>query len=170
MSLPSMRLLLCATALFGFSAAVSAQSAAKAGLKEQMSAAQFREAGLEKLSAQELATLDHWLQGTLETASASAVETGREEGRQEIKAKTRGFFDYGSNEPIIATVQGEIRNFGKGQVYTLDNGQQWEQTDTTTSPGLRTQSPKVSIRPGMMGAWYMKLDGVNAQPKVRRTK
>lgn len=84
--------------------------------------------------------------------------------------KNRGFFDFGSNEPITGVLQGEFRGFGKGRIYVLDNGQEWEQTDATTLAGVRKSSPQVSIKPGVMGVWYMKVDGVNTQPKVRRTK
>jgi len=52
----------------------------------------------------------------------------------------------------------------------LQNGQEWEQIDATHYSGGRKEAPNVSMRPGVMGAWYMKVDGVNVQPKVRRTK
>jgi hypothetical protein len=139
-----------------------------------MSAAEFKAAGLDKLNAAELATLNRWLQGKVEAATTEAVaavrEEAREEGRQEVIVKNRGFFDFGSNEPISGVLQGEFRGFGKGRIYVLDNGQQWEQTDTTSVSGVRKQSPKVNISPGVMGVWYLKVEGVNTQPKVRRTK
>jgi hypothetical protein len=65
-------------------------------------------------------------------------------------------------------VQGEFRGFGKGRRYVLQNGQEWEQTDAHYSVAAR--SAERQHAPGVMGAWYMKVDGVNVQPKVRRTK
>ena len=97
-------------------------------------------------------------------------EEAREEGRQEVMVKNLGFFAFGSNEPLTGILQGECRGFGKGRIYTLDNGQTWEQTDATTLAGVRKTSPKVSMSPGVMGVWYMKVEGVNTQAKVRRTK
>ena len=97
-------------------------------------------------------------------------EEAREEGRQEVIVKNRGFFDFGSSEPVTGVLQGEFRGFGKGRIFTLDNGQVWEQSDATSLGGVRSTSPKVSIKPGMMGVWYMKVEGVNTQAKVRRTK
>jgi len=82
----------------------------------------------------------------------------------------RGFLDFGSSEPIESTLQGEFRGFGQGRRYVLQNGQEWEQIDATHYSGGRKEAPNVSMRPGVMGAWYMKVDGVNVQPKVRRTK
>ncbi len=168
------RLLACAALLLAVSAPALAQRVVEGDLQQQMSPAEFKAAGLDKLDAAELATLNRWLQGKVEAATTQAVaavrEEAREEGRQEVIVKNRGFFDFGSNEPITGVLQGEFRGFGKGRVYVLDNGQEWEQTDATTLAGVRKSSPRVSIKPGVMGVWYMKVDGVNTQPKVRRTK
>ncbi|PZS75024.1 hypothetical protein [Stenotrophomonas maltophilia] len=168
------RLLACAALLLSLSAPALAQRMVDGDLQQQMSPAEFKAAGLDKLSAQELATLNRWLQGKVEAATTQAVaavrEEAREQGRQEVIVKNRGFFDFGSSEPITGVLQGEFRGFGKGRVYVLDNGQEWEQTDSTSVVGVRKQSPKVSIKPGVMGVWYMKVEGVNSQPKVRRSK
>ncbi|SET43621.1 hypothetical protein [Stenotrophomonas indicatrix] len=168
------RLLACAAVLMSLSAPALAQRVVQGDLQQQMSPAEFKAAGLDKLNAAELATLNRWLQGKVEAATTEAVaavrEEAREEGRQEVIVKNRGFFDFGSNEPISGVLQGEFRGFGKGRIYVLDNGQQWEQTDATSVSGVRKQSPKVSISPGVMGVWYLKVEGVNTQPKVRRTK
>ena len=167
-------LLSCAALLLSLSAPALAQRVVDGDLQQQMSPAEFKAAGLDKLSAQELATLNRWLQGKVEAATTQAVaavrEEAREQGRQEVIVKNRGFFDFGSSEPITGVLQGEFRGFGKGRVYVLDNGQEWEQTDSTSVVGVRKQSPKVSIKPGVMGVWYMKVEGVNSQPKVRRSK
>ncbi|MFG6087846.1 hypothetical protein ACEU0C_001495 [Stenotrophomonas indicatrix] len=168
------RLLACAAVLLSLSAPALAQRVMQGDLQQQMSPAEFKAAGLDKLNAAELATLNRWLQGKVEAATTEAVaavrEEAREEGRQEVIVKNRGFFDFGSSEPISGVLQGEFRGFGKGRIYVLDNGQQWEQTDATSVSGVRKQSPKVSISPGVMGVWYLKVEGVNTQPKVRRTK
>ncbi|MGE8223784.1 MAG: hypothetical protein ACN6OZ_13210 [Stenotrophomonas sp.] len=168
------RLLACAAVLLSLSTPALAQRVVQGDLQQQMSTAEFKAAGLDKLNAAELATLNRWLQGKVEAATTEAVaavrEEAREEGRQEVIVKNRGFFDFGSNEPISGVLQGEFRGFGKGRIYVLDNGQQWEQTDATSISGVRKQSPKVSISPGVMGVWYLKVEGVNTQPKVRRTK
>lgn len=168
------RLLACAAVLLSLSAPALAQRVVQGDLQQQMSPAEFKAAGLDKLNAAELATLNRWLQGKVEAATTEAVaavrEEAREEGRQEVIVKNRGFFDFGSNEPISGVLQGKFRGFGKGRIYVLDNGQQWEQTDATSISGVRKQSPKVSISPGVMGVWYLKVEGVNTQPKVRRTK
>lgn len=163
-------LLLTATLLLAPAFAAQAQRVVEGDLQQQMSAAEFRAAGLDKLSTDELAALNAWLQGKVREASSSAVEQAREEGRQEVIVKNRGFFDFGSSEPIEATLAGEFSGFGKGRQYTLDNGQVWEQTDATSVAGVRKQTPRVKITPGLMGVWYLQIEGLNTRAKVRRTR
>lgn len=163
-------LLLTATLLLAPAFAAQAQRVVEGDLQQQMSAAEFKAAGLDKLSADELAALNAWLQGKVREATTSAVEQAREEGRQEVIVKNRGFFDFGSREPIEAALAGEFNGFGKGRQYTLDNGQVWEQTDDARVSGVRRQAPGVKITPGLMGVWYLQIDGVNTRAKVRRIK
>lgn len=165
------------TALFAFTALslspfidAHAQRVVHGDLQQQMSPAEFKAAGLDKLDSQELAALNNWLQGKVEQATSTALEQAREEGRQEVIVKNRGFFDFGSSEPIVANLDGEFSGFGKGRQYTLNNNQVWEQTDDARAAGVRKQAPQVRITPGLMGVWYMQVDGLNTRAKVRRTK
>lgn len=184
-------------------ATTTAQAQEAGTLRQQMSRAEFSAAGLDKLSARELAALETWLQrhgATMVAAppqapaapvpaapavspaasSAPAVvesaelerirEQAREEGRQEIVQQNRGFFDFGSNEPIESTIDGDFIGFGKGTQYTLANGQLWEQTDATRLHGAHLTNAEVSIKPGALGVWYMRVKGFNTATKVRRIK
>jgi len=171
MKLPRLAVLLAVTALSlsPFTPA-HAQRVVQGDLQQQMSADEFKAAGLDKLTPQELTRLNAWLQGKVEQATTQAVEQAREEGRQEVIVKNRGFFDFGSAEPIQAKLAGEFRGFGKGRQYTLDNGQVWEQTDDASVSGVRKQDPGVRITPGLMNVWYLQIDGLNTRAKVRRTK
>ena len=154
----------------GLSASGRAMRKRAPPLQEQMTSAEFRAAGLDKLSAAELATLNRWLQRRVGEEAAAAAEQAREEGRQEVVAKNRGFFHFGSEEPIESTITGEFRGFGKGRRYTLANGQVWEQTDGASLAGVRRQDIGVRIRPGAMGGWWMQVDGYNTTTRVQRVE
>ena len=147
-----------------------AQRVVDGDLQQQMSATEFKAAGLDKLSADELATLNAWLQGKVQQATAGVVEQAREEGRQEVISKNRGFFDFGSREPIQAHLEGQFDGFARGRQYTLDNGQVWEQTDDAQVSGIHRQAPAVKITPGLMNVWYLQVEGSNTRAKVRRSK
>ncbi|MDR6843051.1 hypothetical protein [Pseudoxanthomonas sacheonensis] len=141
-----------------------------ANVEQQMSADEFKAAGLDKLSAQELAALNAWLQRKVAQETAKVAETAKEEGRKEVKEKNRGFFDFGSAEPIVSSIAGEFNGFAKGRRYTLENGQVWEQIEPASLAGVRKTNPKVRITPGLFNNWYMKLDGYNTMAKVRRVE
>jgi len=106
--------------------------------------------------------------------SASEIERireeAREEGRQEVKEKNRGFFDFGSEEPIKSTLVGEFRGFDKGNRYTLANGQVWEQVEPARLEGVKRTDPAVTIKPGLLNVWFLRIDGYNTPAKVRRIK
>lgn len=88
---------------------VLAQRAVQGDLQSQMSAEQFKAAGLDKLDARELAVLNDWLQGKVAKEAAVVVEQAKEAGRQEVIVKNRGFSDFGIKDPIESTVVGEFR-------------------------------------------------------------
>lgn len=173
-----LRMLATAAILLGLASPALAQRVVEGDLQQQMTPAEFKAAGLDKLSAAELAALNGWLQGKVAAVTAGVREQvreevreeAREEGRQEVIVKNRGFFDFGSKEPIVSTLQGEFRGFGKGRRYVLANKQEWEQTDDVTLAGVRRTDPEVSISPGVMGVWYLQLKGVNTKAKVQRVK
>lgn len=173
-----LRMLASAAILLGLAAPALAQRVVEGDLQQQMSPAEFKAAGLDKLSAAELAALNGWLQGKVAAVTAGVREQvreevreeAREEGRQEVIVKNRGFFDFGSKEPITSNIQGEFRGFGKGRRYVLANKQEWEQTDDATLAGVRRTDPEVSISPGVMGVWYLQIKGVNTKAKVQRVK
>lgn len=155
-----LRLLASAAVLLSLANPALAQRVVDGDLQQQMSPAEFKAAGLDKLSPAELTALNGWLQGkvaavaadTREQVREQVREQAREEGRQEVIVKNRGFFDFGSNEPITSTLQGEFRGFGKARKFVLANGQEWEQEDDTVLSGVRKTNPAVSISPGVMGS------------------
>lgn len=147
-----------------------AQRSNAADLQQQMSPEQFRAAGLDKLSPAELAALNAWLQGRVEQSISQVREQALEEGRQEVIVRHRGFLSFGSDEPIVAVLPGRFSGFARGRQYLLDNGQVWEQTDDARLSGASGNDRQVRISPGLMGAWYLQVDGINTRAKVRRVK
>ncbi|MEO6137644.1 MAG: hypothetical protein ABIP11_03125 [Luteimonas sp.] len=151
-------LLACAPAAFGQTTPA---------IETQMSPAEFKAAGLDKLNADELAHLNTWLGRTIETQSAKvAADT-----KKMVEHENRGFFDFGSQEPIKGRMSGEFRGFAKNRIYTLDNGQVWQQIDDAELQGIRLTNPEVNIKPAMMGnTWYMAVSHYNTRAQVKRVK
>jgi hypothetical protein len=168
--MPSIRHILSVALLCALPALAMAQQGPQATdqrpIEQRMSPEQFRAAGLDKLSPDELAALNAWLRGTLQAETARAAA----EAEQKVKDVNRGFFDFGSADPIVARMVGEFRGFGKGQRYTLDNGQVWEQSEQARLSGIKLANPEVVITPGALGVWWMKVGNYNTRAKVRRIK
>jgi len=164
--MPSLRSLAVAFLLACLAPLALAQTALPA-IEKQMTPEEFKAAGLDKLSAEELARLNAWLGRTLDTETAKAAA----DAKQKVEHESRGFFDFGSEEPIVAHIAGEFRSFGKGKTYTLDNGQVWQQVDDAELPGVRLTNPAVDIKPAMVGnTWYMKVGKYNTRAQVKRIK
>ena len=134
-------------------------------LEERMSAKEFREAGLDKLTPEELAALNAWLGAKMHatgTATAAAPVDDR-----------RGFrdSDEGDGEDIVTRISGPFRGWrALGERFTLNNGQVWEVTDAPTKFVVNLVDPVVRIEPGAFSAWYLRVEGYNARVKVKRVK
>ncbi|WP_243047733.1 hypothetical protein [Dyella sp. RRB7] len=129
-------------------------------LQQRMSPEEFRAAGLDKLSPDELKNLDNWLSGHAKVTT-KVIDT---EGNPVF---------YPSKEkagPIQARVQGEFAGFNGHGEFTLDNGQVWKQADSTRISCMSSTNPKVTIRRSLMGNWMAAVDGCNDTTSVVRIK
>lgn len=163
MALARPRHLVLAAAL----ALASAAAVAAPPIQQQMTPQEFKAAGLDKLTPDELAALNTWLGRTIESESAKAAATAK----KVVVDENRGFLTFGSDEPIVSVLPGRFPGFSKGRVYTLANGQVWRQTDDAELAGVRRDDAEVTIRPGRLGnAWYMSIKGYNTRATVRRVK
>lgn len=136
-------------------------------IEREMTPQEFKAAGLDKLSAEELAKLNQWLGRKIETVVTEASA----QAKDKVEAENRGFFHFGSNEPIVARMTGQFRGFAKGREFTLDNNQIWRQTDAASLVGVKLDAPEVRITPSIAGnAWYLAVKGYNTRAKVERVK
>ena len=91
--------------------------------------------------------------------------------KDKVVRENRGFLSFGSDEPIVAHLPGEFRGFARNRIYTLDNGQVWQQVGDEELPGVRLTDPEVRINPSVIGnTWYMKVGGYNTRARVQRIK
>ena len=147
------------------------ENAAPRALQQAMSEAEFKAARLDKLSPSELAALNAWLQRKVIQETEVAVAAAKETTRKEVEQENRGFFDFGTKEPIESAIAGEFKGFAQGRQYTLENGQVWEQIEPVSLAGVRETNPAVSIKPSNFGnKWFMQIEGYNTAAPVRRIK
>lgn len=137
-------------------------------LEERMSGSEFRTAGLEKLSAQELEALNRWLRTEMASRGATASTVAPTMPSEQVD--TRGLRQIeGSDEDIITSIPGNFRGWtGSGQRIRFANGQIWETAESTSRLTINVDDPNVRINSGMFGAWYLSVDGYNTRVRVRR--
>lgn len=149
---------------------ISAHAQSFSSLEERMSASEFRAAGLDKLNAAELAQLNAWLEANLPRGGAATSSTA------EPEVDRRGLRDapnFTPDAPIVNRIDGEFKGWdGSTQRKTrffLQNGQIWEQVDTSVFPH-RAVDPVVTITPGILDSWTLRVEGSNRTVKVRRVR
>jgi len=135
-------------------------------LQQHMGATEFHQSGLDKLSPQELAHLQHWLaQHAAQLAAAvpaSAASSAKVAARQPAAASARA-----DRDVVQSRIAGSFTGWQPGSVLQLANGQHWRVVDdsslTVTHP---QQTPAVTIRPGLIGGWNLKVEGYNTRARV----
>jgi hypothetical protein len=72
-------------------------------------------------------------------------------------------------DQLESRIVGLVETFPKGTRYRLENGQVWQITETTMG-FYQLSNPKVTISRGLLGNFYLQIEGVAATPKVRRVQ
>ena len=149
--------------------AAAQEAGATQPIEQRMTPEEFAAAGLGKLSPEELAALNAWLRGTLAVETGRAAAAAAEAAAEQVKDDNRDFFHFGSDEPIVARLQGRFDGFARNRRYTLDNGQVWKQVDNARLEGVERDNPQVTVSPGVFGnIWYLQVEGYNRRAKVER--
>lgn len=137
-------------------------------LRKELSNEEFLAAGLNKLTASEIAELEKLLdrqpsmRATAPTPRAAVAESSPEWVPPPSQTNVE-------REIIETTFTEEFAGFfGKSEI-TLSNGQVWRQTDSTVS-GSPPRDNRVRIKPAIMGRWLLQLRGTNESFPVKRIK
>lgn len=131
-------------------------------LEERMSAAQFRAAGLDKLSPEELAQLNAWLQENLPSSTGTTAPATDRIGLPSPQT---------TDSPVVRSrITGQFRGWTGKTTFHLDNGHVWQQVGSDRWEGATLDNPLVTIEPAFMGSWRLKVDGYNASTKVKRIR
>jgi hypothetical protein len=132
--------------------ACAAEEILSGSIKEMMSPEEFKAAGLNKLSSEELAKLNAWLQGYRET-----TEKVTEKKTEKRVAATQSWFHH---EPIVSRVDGSFTGLKGHTVIKLEDGTVWKQANLDDHAG-----PSPIDHPGAAVVWAglgykMRIQGV----------
>ena len=142
-------------ALLCLAPAESAQAAEEiltGSIQKMMSPEEFKAAGLDKLSSEELEKLNAWLQGYRE-----ATEKVTEKKTEKRVAAKQSFFHH---EPIVSRVDGSFAGLKGHTVIKLEDGTTWKQANLDDKAG-----PSPIDHPGAAVVWTglgyrMRIQGV----------
>ena len=70
---------------------------------------------------------------------------------------------------VESHIPGRFQGWGPLQVIKLANGQAWQIADGSSRTAW-IENPKVVVRRGAMGAFYLEIDRINPSPRVRRVE
>jgi hypothetical protein len=139
-------------------------AADKKALQERMTPEEFKAAGLDKLTPEELANLNTFLGRDTEKRAVELKE-----------AEERAVAGFGghitpNNEPIVSRLVGRFDGWEGKTVFRLENGQVWQQSDTGELAGVHMDAPMITITPSFSGAWWLSAEGRKSKVKVKRIK
>lgn len=126
------------------------------GLERSMSPEEFRGAGLDKLSPEELDRLNDWLLRFLARDAVHVVKT--DETIREIQ-----------KAPVRHRIVGAFNGWHGDTVFRLDNGEVWKQR----LPGeyfARLQDPEIEIVKNLIGFYELKILATGRRIGVTRVE
>jgi hypothetical protein len=134
--------------VFGFAERAHSAPPEMAGsIKEMMSPEEFKAAGLNKLSADELQKLDAWLQGYRQTTEQAA----------EKKATARA--SRTKMDLIVSRVDGQFNGLTGRTIIRLEDGTVWKQANAEDRYRAKvTDHPAAAVMHGVFG-YKMRIEG-----------
>ncbi|MFO7724246.1 MAG: hypothetical protein R6V45_01750 [Oceanipulchritudo sp.] len=167
----------CLSTLLGSLLLTGAPLAADYDIREAMPPEVFTQAGLEKLSPEELEVLNDWLGGDLpEKRDDPAAHEGPDLpegddafGLESVKERVASLFESKSSEEIESRIDGTFTGWDGDTVFRLDNGQVWKQVQPD-SFYINAENPKVTIKRALFGSYLLSVEGYGASVRVRRVE
>ena len=144
--------------------------AAAEPFSRSLAPADFAAAGLGRLTSEELSRLDALIaaRGAPPPAAPAAATAAASPLARAAGAPARRATAVAEEETLESRLTGEFRGWEPRAVFALENGQRWQETGGTTYAGPPLAAPAVRIRAGALGAYWMRIEGVRLEVKVRR--
>lgn len=125
-------------------------------IEKKLTPGQMRATGLDQLDPQQLSLLNQLLRDEHTAVADESVAAERDRKHR------------AAEEPVASRLKGEFRGWSNGTIFALENGQRWRVLDGDFHATQRLANPAVTIKPGLFGSWYMQVEGVSVNAKVKR--
>jgi hypothetical protein len=128
----------------------AAQPEMSGSIKEVMSPEEFKAAGLNKLSADELQKLDAWLQGYRQVTEQAAEKKATAKASAESHAKM---------DLLVSRVDGTFQGLTGRTIIRLEDGTAWKQANADDRYRAKvTDHPAAAVIHGVFG-YKMRIEG-----------
>ena len=135
-------------------------------LEEQMKGQEFKAAGLDKLTPDELAALNQWIRKhSLATLDEAKTVTGGNEDQRGFEVKKIKDMP---RTTITSRLVGTFKGWDGQTTFKLENGMVWQQADKDKFYIKAVQNPLITIKPGSFKTWRLSVEGFNSDCRVKR--
>ncbi len=129
-------------------------------LEERMSQSEFRAAGLDRLTPEQLTSLNEWLKAHNSGTTTYITPTG-----------APVFYPKSSDREVVESrIDGQFTGWYGNNTFKLENGQEWKQAESGQFTGGKYDHPNVKIKPMLLGAWLMYVEPCGCSVRVSRSK
>jgi hypothetical protein len=132
-------------------------------IEERMTGKEFTDAGLDKLSAEELTALNDWLR----SHSVATLENRNEEYTDTRGFENQALRDFDDSD-VVSLIKGEFSGWSGDTVFELENGMIWQQNEAGTFYVAPTTEAVAVIDKGVFNTWRLKIQGYNRTISVKR--
>lgn len=105
-------------------------------------------------------------------AAPAAVPTAQQReqsfGMETVKAPKAA--EPEENKSISSTIAGKFDGWSGNELIKLSNGQVWRIVDGSSAVLAPLTNPKVTVERNFIGTFFLKIEGTNNSPKVRRVQ
>jgi hypothetical protein len=122
------------------------------GIEQQMTPKEFKAAGLNKLTPEELARLNAWIQGSREEAVKVAVKGAEQKAAKEAEREKTNL--------IVSRVDGVWNGIAPGVVISLEDGSKWKLANKDEHYGGYADHPAVAVWKAGFFGWKMRVSRI----------
>ena len=105
-------------------------------------------------------------------AAVAAVPTAQQReqsfGMESVKQPKAAVAE--ESNSISSTIAGKFDGWSGNELIKLSNGQVWRVIDGSSAVLSTMTNPKVKVERNFIGTFFLKIDGTNNSPKVRRVQ
>lgn len=134
-------------------------------LVDDMKACRQMQDGARRLACYDMLSLP----ATPPTVTAAAAPVAADPVAKFGQAATKPSAAEPELKQLESRIRGSFHGWRPGSHIELDNGQVWRVADDSSAL-YELQSPKVVVHRGMLGAFYLEIEGVGFQIRVARVR